>query len=1298
MGNYLTPPRPATIRKMREHPWHKPTLLLLLIFLSVSHVVAQGTADCSFPDTAFITTVPENISYNDECVWGCKAGNTGRGCDETCNEEPECGMGERLIACDPPRMSTCVACRQGDNEARDGGYSFHMYNPNNQQYELLHSRGSFESAKLYPSTDRYSSVMLVRDAVRDVPISSRGSDGVYTPPFQKWNDVMFTADTAPVWDGVGTIELQYSTSLWEAGASRSDVFMRLIPLYAQFTICNIVTSSGTLGFVEADAHTRGLLYEFRYRQLVTYEEDIEVTARFKSSRNSENTVADTSYKLPPTSIWTLDRRLFDYTRDTQIENSECLQIGFTLRKSRELLVDDIRVFSNLFWNSKFTNPYFNGEFDNGVEVLRSWDNPRYSSSLDNRATLLGGGVSDSEYVTLPTRSHIKQTIVLKDTGGVDGTLAAVFLIDIRGTGNLDVIYDTSVAVGGRLNTTHIVHKNVVGDDFEYVGADTWRTLMVPINLEEANAYHAFKIEHSGAEDDLSVLHIDNVILFVDNERCPVKGCDDSRGHVFVNGNCEPCVLTTPLECLQGEYITGCTVSFESNRAPICAPCSNVLYADTTLIGTGNWFLEEGVECSYNCGAGFWYSRNGSINNGPTCEICTAESSLHCNVGWYVADCGGESDRVCVPCHVLSQHESAMVYNNDLTGQCDHICVPNRFSYEDSKCFACTESVCGVEKNGFTSLRILDGFQYTSKCTATRDSQCVSCHSEDDAVHLTTNGVEIGHWCGYECKAGNMPCPVCEWDASKATEFIYIPLHTYSVATNGVGLVGEIPFNVALLVRIRGSVRISTAAYGTTVSLMIRIVPVIEGVDHKNEVVLTLTPLVTPTALAVMRVTGNHDFITNAPEQLFDVTVDMRSFVTTHLDGKYVVVYELAMSSSADITTSTVNDFVVETMNVSTVGCCNTEMEVDPSKVIRCQTCEIGINMHLPHNAYWHSPDDCGWACNTDYDLLPDSSGCEECPNPDCGEGLYWDGCGVCSECNTPAVNAKFSGPGVIRYDNTSCPTSCLDGFYYHQGMQMCLQCTAPTVLNCSVTQGGPSFELACGEFEDTKCVNCRICQIGSNASTPCTTSTDTVCTKCNQILAKLPTFGEWTLGGTSVDYCAWKCPDGLQLNSQDNICFKCNNAECSIGQYPTECTQSDNYEACKSCQVPTNAFALSVGSTLSETSCRWECIADYHYNATTNICDTNTIVVPTRIIEFATVSVCSASICGWGWFPAPEFAQLSSTDDPPCADRCNECPKLPVIVIAEKTTTSAVHTRKGSCSWVCMTPFMQVEGECVSIY
>ena len=127
-------------------------------------------------------------------------------------------------------------------------------------------------------------------------------------------------------------------------------------------------------------------------------------------------------------------------------------------------------------------------------------------------------------------------------------------------------------------------------------------------------------------------------------------------------------------------------------------------------------------------------------------------------------CGIESNSECVECTDAFKDEVAVVYKKkNVTDQntCNLDCMPNYFKYESSeKCFACSQSVCGADEIGFSSLRIISGLQYTKKCTATQDSSCHLCESIDERVSFTSNGGTIGGWCQYECQAGFKRCPTC----------------------------------------------------------------------------------------------------------------------------------------------------------------------------------------------------------------------------------------------------------------------------------------------------------------------------------------------------------------------------------------------------------------------------------------------------------------------------------------------------------------------------------------------------------
>lgn len=1365
-----------------QHPLF--VLYVVVLLLSACAEFPGAAADCASdgssnpPDATWITLTPANVDYGTEprCAWRCSGDRTGRACDDECpTPVAACSAGERLLKCDAPHMPACVACRQERSEAVHGGYSFAVYNTNNEHYELLHGRGSFEHAKLYPSTatatEPGGEVMLVRDAVTGAEGTVSGMIVDPSAELHPWNDVMFPEiERSLTWFGGGTIQLQHKTSVWEPGALHSDVFLRLLPVYSELTVCG----------VRWPPNIRGTLYEFRYRQKVLYDEGVVVYAEIRNSATQHTVVDSHSYTLPPTSEWTNSRHLFDYT---EFEGSQhapqpaatgCLRLGFTMRQSRELLVDDIRVFANLFSNSGFANPYFDGTTAWDETIQKSWTDAHDNAHYHSRASLGAGGKDG--YASMPIASAISQTIQLDTTAPQpDARLAAVLSMDVRGQGLLVVKYETrKTSTSGLVTTTFIVSKYLKTDDATPLhDGHAWQALVVPVNLYEHNEYHSFTIAHTGeglprtTVDPL--IHVDNVILYVDNERCPVSECDGTLAHVFVNGVCEPCSARDTSDewrCNKDERAVGCKVVGEDNKmAPMCEPCGTVGYAfDTPPTGASGdvTFVEKpGKECYVTCDrADHWYSHTEKL-----CFPCTMPSGpFFCSVGWYETVCTADTPAGCLPCADLEAHENVLVYRTpaDEEEVCPQTCIPGHFKYGGGKCFACTESICGAEENGFSSLRLLDGLQYTSKCTDTSDSNCHRCESNDEAVHFTGNGRAIGDWCGYECIPGTKPCAVCAWDNTKAAVFTQIPLYTHggSGGSGGSGsediakLRGEMPFHAAMLVRFQGGATISTARFGTHLVLKVRMekrhtggggaagstpIPSHEG----NGVVLRISPLVPQSALVSMKNTpgggGDTAPVPNAVPQPFDVTVDMRSFAGTTSpantpdtgDHVHVLVYEFEMLVTDML--FTVHGFRVETMNVSTTNCCGVGVASptfdDPKELTRCLACTHarGTDGALPDNASWDSPNDCSWVCNQDFELLPggDGSTCEYCPDPHCDDGHYWAACTVCTPCTAPPAHATFTGRGATRNDSSSCPTECLEDFYYNRNDATCQPCSTSSALNCSTKQegqeGGDFFELACSTFQDAVCVTCQVCDIGWNASTKCNVSADTECTPCNSDALHMPSVvvvaaaaatvaetgggAQWRLGARHDDYCEWACAAGLLYNPTDNTCMRCNNTECGVGFYPTPCTVENNFAGCAACITPLGAVVLSVGSMSLSTSCRWQCTDDDHYNATLHTCVPNPVVPTARINPGTTAALlCNSNVCGWGRFIDNTQAQAAVAEQQqqqqqttPCADRCSECPSLPGLVVNGAQQTSAVYTRKGSCDWVCMVPFIYNGETCVSL-
>jgi hypothetical protein len=1272
---------------MRHHQQRLLLLLALLVLLHVGDVQAvsdtlaagnsqtkdycENTQMINFPDLTWLQS-PAKIVYYKTCqVWDCATNYTGRGCNEQCKQDIRvCSAGKRLTECDPPYHPTCVTCRQESTEVVEGGYSFGVYNPSNKQYDLLHGRGSFEYAKLYPvSTFVEKPTMTTRPVVPYPTSSSTSQLGI-------WNDVMFPAKSwRAAWWAAGKIDLQYRPGGVEPGMALSDVFMILQAPSATIKMCDIDTRLYNV--------VPGLLYEFRYRQQMKYKDDIQLSTNLYEGLGIE------VYTLPSTSVWTRNRRLFDFTPldtsdDSVIWNTNgCLSIEFTMGESNAVWLDDIRVFVNMFWNSGFTNKAFG---------VKSWDNV---SPTGCTGQMLGSGGVDG-YATLFRTCGISQTVQLLEPKNY-GNLTAMFSMDVRGEGLLLVEYQYYLSTIQYTKT--IVYKHIVPDL-----DNVWQSLTIPVNIDERATRTQFKISNIQPVVELQPgellmsIDIDNVVMYIDNERCPIGECGDISTHTFVNGQCEPCAgVATLNKCNSNQRIVGCMAT-DKGMISKCGAC--VVPGNSR----GSFISGQVEECSFDCGEGYFYTRMGIGGTGPTCTRCAAVGEVRCDVGWKLKNCTRESQTTCIPCDLLDEYDSYVMYTKNTSAECTHACIPGQFEYVNSEgestCFPCTDSICGATNNGLSSMRQLPGAQYTSHCSNTHDSECISCKTEDPSLHFTGNGEVIGAWCGHECIPGSMPCPSCTWDPAKATVVQNTQLYRYDPSINEplTPLLQEqtIHFSNTLFLRFSGAITIFTPSVDIETILIMQLMDMNgNNVGHAVNV-LELTPLVPPSAFTMIRGGIDAMFINNAPVQVFDIIVNVTDRFNPNYGGTQVK-YELVVSGDG-APHFTLHSFLVESMNIPTTGCCNIGTY--------CRPCEYaaGTTGPLPSNAFWESPNNCTWTCNKQYELLPGGNGhtCEFCIEPECPVGQYWTACNVCAVCKAPPGNTYFTAAGTTRYDNTSCPTSCVEGFYYHENHKICVKCTESNALNCSTKRYGQFFEQACGSFSDAICIDCQICARGFNASTSCSISMDTVCTKCDTSLLRMPALTAtsgvtWQLGLTQNDYCVWECDVGLMYNTLTNTCTKCGNDQCGVGYYGTNCTLENNYTGCLQCITPENSVVLSSGFMSLPTSCLWECTVEQIYNATENKCIPKPVVVPVVLNIEVVVTQCVSSICGFGKFINQTLGSMSQADNRPCDTRCEACPPLPFRMNLDTPQTLAVYTRKGSCEWVCITPLMQQGNTCIPI-
>lgn len=1359
-------------------------IYLVGLFCITIHIVSAGlcfenpVSEHNFPDTSYIVAAFSNLIFGnlraDNCdTWDCVTGKTGRGCTDECYDTPDpdepCAAGERWQSCDPPLRATCVSCQRNGVfdtlETLEGGYSFGLYDGAVERYDLLNRRGSFEYAKIYPDSmnnagDRF---MTTRVAIENLP-------PVATTPLVLWNDVMFPGVYIGLkWYGVGTMKLVHGQ-----GALHSDVFLELRAPYAQLLIAGIETSSefqqmnyivlgSPVHSVPVIDHIRGMVYEFQYRQRV-YTDNIDVTftAALSTGLTMSSTLIQVTELLPSRIDWTRHVGMLDYAVipiEAVVPNNACLRLEFEMGTGKHILIDDVRVFANLIGNGRFTR-------------AGSWSftsppgniNPSHWPPVENtrERAILGPAEAINQQVHLRT-----------DTGLGNHKETAKFLMSVKGNGLLLVTSSLGEWQDEIVHFRKQIANVYDGDDLDNI---IWQTISFHIVLQLTTAdsrVPSFKIEHIGT---MGVLKIDNVIMHIDPRGCPPNTdsithlviCDDPVHRAFINGRCEPCETDDgePVAaCGAGMYQTGCT----ARRGGMQAECANCIapVGPSGMAWEGEFEIGS-LECTYKCAVGFYYDRgvNGPLYGPPStyipsCTTCTPKNELKCPTGWYITECQGSDDRTCSQCGILDPHDSSVVYTttgvstNQAEGQCPNTCAPGHFQYgmrstgfvmgviEDGgnipRCFRCTPGTCGAYDNGISAHRFRDGFQYTSECSATKDSQCVSCESSDEKLLFTHNGRVAGEWCAYECLPGYRQCVPCAWDTTQALD-VSPSLESRWAALFGQGnITGNILLDPWLIVRFTGSVTVSSAAFGVQAVLRVRV----ESTDgdfwnppDETGVVVRIFPVVPSATVASTKMVDTS--IQDAPLQQFDATVEMRDFINTASFNTWNagrsstgtalhLVYALSLQNGIQpYSNISVSDFTVHKMTLAS-DCCEIrnvsaqyKTPLDPIGLQRCYPCENSQTPStLPANAHWERANhSCAWACDHHYELTTGDV-CRYCIQPICPTGTYWTACGRCEHCTPiPPTNAAFTANGTTRHDPTSCPFKCADGFYHHQGSGTCMRCSNSTELACSTSLGGPFFEVQCTESQDALCMNCFICPTGSNATTACGRTNNVVCEECDMSLLEMPGIGfpggaEWRLGETVDQYCAWGCMSGLQYNPLENTCFACINDNCPVGFYPTPCTLENLFTPCSPCNTPTDALLVSAGSMSLINSCAWECSDDRVYNRTLNSCIPR-VVDPVQRLDaewkqepgggsVATPVSCGAtlpSVCEWGqWLDTTVVisyivTNASGMTTNPCTAMCANCATPPLTGPAEG---ARMYTHRGSCEWTCSHPFIQIGGKCLRI-
>lgn len=501
-------------------------MLIFAMFVIIQGQPCPIVSLDNFPDADYVTTV-ENVrfgSFGSNCdIWDCKQDTSGERCTEECytTQDPgiSCDTGERWQVCDAPLLQMCVSCQQngamGTFETPGGGYSFSAYTTAVEVYDLLNRRGSFEYAKLYPTSPNSvgGRFMTTRPAVENLPpVGVLWQD---TPPIP-WNDVMFPGNGNIRWDGVGTMKL-----INGEGALHSNVFLEMSAPYSKLLAVGIETNDDiqralynqqpdnfdTSVSVGEFNHIRGLVYEFQYRQRVfTTSPDIIVTAALATAGLDGGVVTVTpriqaTESLPSRSSWNRHVGMLDYAEDNTppAPADACLCLEFETAVGKDVLVDDVRVFANLFGNGRFTKA---GSWVRSCAGITQCE-PNQNDWIDDENFFVRLGVTDS----IDQRVHMRV-----DPGLVAHKETATFVMDVRGSGLLLV---TSYLNGQSDSILHF-RKNVVNGE-----EGIWHTItfQVVLHVETPLSRNPiFRIENA-EETETSVLYVDNVIMYVDPRGC-----------------------------------------------------------------------------------------------------------------------------------------------------------------------------------------------------------------------------------------------------------------------------------------------------------------------------------------------------------------------------------------------------------------------------------------------------------------------------------------------------------------------------------------------------------------------------------------------------------------------------------------------------------------------------------------------------------------------------------------------------------------------------------------------------------
>jgi len=1322
---------------------------LLLFACNIACIIANQ--ECSFPDSDIsgLQVDSDRIFYTTGCKrWTCveepveeyTPAFTGQVCEFECSDATICPVNDRVQTCDSPLQTSCIACQQDGSELVENGYSFTEYSQKARKYELLQERGSFEYAKLYPA------------------FQNRLAGEKTAMSFVQWNDVMFSDPWVPVtWYGIGETKiLRTDPAMGSKGTTHYVTLKNDVGDVGPkgIAMCGLLTRVSEETGAE---HIGGIVYKFSYKQLMKYQE-IGVKSQLQSAvspTSISGEVFASLYNLPSETTWTTVEMLVDFARkkdDLQtLDDTACLVFEFV--NDRDIYLDELLVFVNLLSNSDFiVNPV------DEEEPHKAWACKCSVLLEENCVTYVEDGMLPHANFVKIHNGYLQQRLLLLDDttpGSVAGTLSMY----VRGNAQLRIAImrsgDDLVIVRKRIESPEWTKISFPIRLDEIVAPDYYNIRIVANKILATDYLDVDRIVFYVDKDRCPIGQCDDafnrVLLNGRCEKCTITegtcakenyqvGCIVMNQDAGMRANCAGCEVPKYYETLQ--------------TAPLASSISGGSFISTAR--ECSYMCTSGFYFHYGSGP---RAKNTVLYESPKCVRCTPRLDLSCGVGFYAAECTSDMNAQCLPCggvdvsddsvvHTTENAYSRNKYENSKDDQCTYSCTSGQVNLARIAdggtsgfplCFPCTLSVCGLQDYGISTLRIMGGLQYTRQCTTTVDAQCERCHSDDSAVEFITNGNTVGTWCDYNCAPGSAKCRMCGWDPLRAQQVQHVAMHTFSVENPSIRHAVGVPYNISLdMIRISASVVILNAEFGVDLQLRVRMDAISSTggptrtweIPNNDGIVQTWYPIVTSTALASMHTYGSS-VLTAAPTQKIDFTISIsnllapsdtnQNFVewsTQRANDIIMLVYELG-PSVPQTTGINVKSFLAEALWKDGLPCCgvlpgvsvnafaalftdNTASPIEPSTVQRCNTCETAkdLTTGLPANSHWESVNDCSWSCNSGYEVQGNDVGiCGECKEPTCIPGEYWTSCGTCAPCRSAPDHANFTSVPSTRYDNASCSVECNIGYYYDAVDHLCLPCT---VLACDNKPGGPFYEEKCSAFNDAHCMDCTMCLPGFNASSQCSSFHDATCSPCQMNLLTMPNAGtnmgaasvtQWILGSRPDEYCAWECARDMLYNSRDNSCVVCQET-CDVSFYPTDCTLSNGYTGCAPCVVPENAQAISTGVRARNASCSWNCNEGFFYNRTSEKCNRKQAVVAEKLVSQALPSPCgNPGVCGWASFMDTSIILLEGR---PCTDKCKPCPALPKSNLATPAVM-AVHTRKGFCDWVCATPLILVNGECVQI-